>query len=157
MSEIADSSFYNCTSLKSLDIPASVRKIGKNALHTELENLTIHCDIEDLSDCGIYWLQLQSLTIYSETPPVIDYREVIWYTPSNYPTIYVPSGCGDRYRAAEGWKNFPNIIEMEGTDIEDVNMNHEFGESLYDLQGRRLKKAPQQGVYIRNGKKVVVK
>ena len=157
VSEIADSSFYNCTILKSIDIPASVRKIGKNALHTELENLTIHCDIEDLSDCGIYWLQLQSLTIYSETPPVIDYREVIWYTPSNYPSIYVPSGCGDRYRAAEGWKNFPNIIEMEGTDIEDVNMNHEFGESLYDLQGRRLKKAPQQGVYIRNGKKVVVK
>lgn len=30
-------------------------------------------------------------------------------------------------------------------------------EKLFDLQGRRLKSAPQRGVYIRNGKKVVVR
>jgi hypothetical protein len=30
-------------------------------------------------------------------------------------------------------------------------------DSTYDLQGRRLTQKPQRGVYIQNGKKVVVK
>ena len=30
-------------------------------------------------------------------------------------------------------------------------------DSIYDLQGRRLKQAPAKGVYIKNGKKVMVK
>lgn len=27
--------------------------------------------------------------------------------------LYVPTGCADAYRAAEGWKDFTNINEME--------------------------------------------
>ena len=42
------------------------------------------------------------------------------------------------------------------TEIEDIGRN--YGEDwLFDLQGRRIKKTPGQGVYIRQGKKLLMK
>ena len=44
------------------------------------------------------------------------------------------------------------------TAIKDIKRDaHEKRYNLFDLQGRSLKSAPQRGVYIRNGKKVVVR
>ncbi len=44
------------------------------------------------------------------------------------------------------------------TAIKDIKRDaHEKRYNLFDLQGRRLRSTPQRGVYIRNGKKYVVK
>lgn len=46
----------------------------------------------------------------------------------------------------------------ETTDIEDVETNEvELIETIYDVQGRKLKDIAGPGVYIVNGKKVFVK
>ena len=49
-----------------------------------------------------------------------------------------------------------NIMEME-TVIEGRTPAPSPGEreTIYDLQGRKLLRAPQKGIYIQNGKKVV--
>ncbi len=152
--EICNYCFRNCVA-NSMTIPSTVKTIGKGALDAIVDEMTIVCDVGDLSLCSIFWYVLKALTIYNENPPIIDYRNSPAY--SSRATIFVPSGCGDRYRAAEGWKDFPNIIEMEGTGIENVSIKSVSEENFYDLQGRRLRSAPQRGVYIRNGKKVVVR
>ena len=35
--------------------------------------------------------------------------------------LYVPKGSSDKYRAADGWKEFQNIVEMESDMLGDVN------------------------------------
>ncbi len=49
-----------------------------------------------------------------------------------------------------------------GTDIKDVNadashVSGRYADGIYDLSGRRITKPTQKGIYIENGKKVVVK
>jgi len=131
-----------------------VKSIGKKALYLcNIIEVNIGCGLEEIEHTALNWERLNKVTINTMEPPVVRNP----YTYSINATLYVPSGCGERYRKADFWKNFLNIVEMEGTGIEEVNMNHGSGESLYDLQGRRLRSTPQRGVYIRNGKKYVVK
>ena len=50
----------------------------------------------------------------------------------------------------------PNSIQTIGMDTERPSLGDGLGEGLFDLQGRRVSK-PQRGIYLRNGKKHVVK
>ena len=43
------------------------------------------------------------------------------------------------------------------TDVQSVAMPSQQTEQLYDLQGRLMNNGPQKGIYVKNGKKVVVK
>ena len=87
-------------------------------------------------------------------------------------TLYVPKGCVSKYRAADGWSQFPRILEYDpnATGIENNNPytitnNPSGAEAVYDLQGRRLANGSRlldngsckPGVYIVNGRKVVVR
>ena len=42
------------------------------------------------------------------------------------------------------------------TDIDGINAVAEAYEAVYDLQGRKLEKVTEPGIYIVNGKKVYV-
>jgi len=74
--------------------------------------------------------------------------------------LYVPKGCVEKYRAAEGWGEFVHIVEMEGTGINGlINEGNVF--DVYDLSGRRVRTAVSsldgllKGIYIVNGRKVM--
>jgi SPX domain protein involved in polyphosphate accumulation len=51
---------------------------------------------------------------------------------------------------SEGWGTY---IDTAIKSLKFDNTSHK----LYDLQGRRLTKAPAKGLYIQNGKKLIVK
>lgn len=73
--------------------------------------------------------------------------------------LYVPIGQKERYLTAEGWKNFQTIEEKENMPTEISTIHYAYGNngSCYNLQGQQLKSAPKKGIYIQNGKKVVIK
>ena len=73
--------------------------------------------------------------------------------------LYVPVGTKERYMAAEGWKEFQTIEEREDmpTAISTIHVRNVSDDSVYNLQGQRLTDKPRKGVYIQNGKKVVIK
>lgn len=51
-------------------------------------------------------------------------------------------------------------IYVKGDEIADIkrtSMTNTINGSLHDLQGRRVTGTPQRGIYIRNGKKIVIK
>ena len=48
-------------------------------------------------------------------------------------------------------------VENNNTAIEEVNGDENDAETIYDLAGRRIEKITQPGIYIVNGKKVLVK
>ena len=76
--------------------------------------------------------------------------------------LYVPKGCVEKYRAAEGWGEFVHIVEMEGTGINGlINEGNVF--DVYDLSGRRVRTAVSsldglpKGIYIVKGKKMILR
>ena len=77
-------------------------------------------------------------------------------------TLYVPQGCKDAYKAADYWKEFKEIKEGLPTGVKAVE-NSQTTENLetsnwYTLDGRRLSgKSTSRGIYIVNGRKIVVK
>lgn len=62
-------------------------------------------------------------------------------------TLFVPQGTKQKYRSAEGWKNFANIIEFGETAIVGINYSSPRESKLYSLDGRQLK-SPQKGINI---------
>ena len=76
-----------------------------------LTSVTIPINVTSIGNCAFqYCTGLTSVTVEMETPLTI-----AEYTFSNRTnaTLYVPAGCKAAYEAADYWKEFKEIIEME--------------------------------------------
>ena len=157
LQEIGMNAFANCP-IKSIEIPESLKRIANYALQgTKIVSIELPAGIEYGNSVFYNCNELTEIRMHDMVPPSI---KCMGFSNSTYDqaTLYVPAGSAEKYRAAEGWSKFESIVEMEATGISQVptaGSNNE--ERLYDLQGRRLKAAPQRGMYIRNGRKYVVK
>jgi hypothetical protein len=132
---IGDLAFYECSKLVSVDIPNSVTVIGDFAFvycHA-LVSLTIGNSVTTIGEGAFFQcVALTSVTIpssvttikrlafaycdhlfevvnLSTTPQSIDYL-VFENAHIENKTLKVPGGSVDAYKAAEGWKDFGNII-----------------------------------------------
>ena len=72
----------------------------------------------------------------------------------NFADLFVPQGTKDAYQAATGWKNFYFINDTLPSGIDNITVGQ--SPKIYDLNGRELQ-APQQGINIVGGRKVLVK
>lgn len=76
--------------------------------------------------------------------------------------LYVPKGCVEKYRTAEGWGEFVHIVEMEGTGINSLTITNNVFD-VYDLSGRMVRTAVSsldnlpKGIYIVKGKKMILR
>ena len=70
-------------------------------------------------------------------------------------TAYLPAGF-----ATDGARSFFSLFDDDATSISDATRLNDNGkmtnDNCFDLQGRRVAQ-PQKGLYIVNGKKVVIK
>ena len=109
--------------------------------------------------------QLQSIEFKSFTPPLmIPYNEdkKVNRSPGfskNDCTLYVPQGCYQTYRDDPYWGEFLNIEETAlSAGIENIAPEEEATDAVYDLYGRQVDPSNlSKGIYIRNGKKFMVK
>ena len=143
MTSIGGAAFNNCSSLETVTIPNSVTSIGEWAFRG--------CD------------NLKKVTSKIAKPFAIPPGAFSGETYSEG-TLYVPKGTVAQYKATSGWTNFQNIVE-EGstTGINDVEADNPLNtaNAIYDTNGKRLPATSldelPSGLYIINGKKVVVK
>lgn len=73
--------------------------------------------------------------------------------------LYVPEGSMSSYENTDPWWFFYNISPIP-TAIEDVEMDAEDRNApVYNLQGMKMQDAENlpKGIYVKNGKKFVVK
>ena len=85
--------FYWCTNLKIIDIPGTVTTIGAYAFY----------------NCS----GLTSITVHSNTPVNLSLSDSVFnFVDKSSCTLYVPSGTKASYQAANQWKDFKNIIEL---------------------------------------------
>lgn len=97
---IEDSVFISCANLTSIEIPGGVTSIGLLAFYR----------------CS----GLTSITCQSVTPPTLG-PEAFGYVDKSIP-LYVPGASIDAYKAAEGWKEFFNILPISGTAIPEYSV-----------------------------------
>jgi hypothetical protein len=69
--------------------------------------------------------------------------------------VYVPAASVASYQSAKCWKEFTNIIGTNSTSIEHQELGTQSPNIIYDLRGRRVTH-PEKGIYIVNGRKVLI-
>ena len=143
VTEIGNRAFYNCRNLSDMTIPSGVKSIGTYAFYNcrALPDVTIPGSTTKIEDYAFYnCIGLTSITISGKETSVGNYvfsncnaiKEIYskskipvtiqYSTFTNYTaTLYVPIGAKAAYKAADYWKNFGNIVEMDFTVAGDVD------------------------------------
>ena len=158
--QIYENEFYGCSNLKNVTIGNGVKSIGNYAFSgcSALEGFSFGSSMESIgneafSDCT----NLTQLTSYAVTPPTCGIQALDDINKWNC-VLKIPEGTNDAYMAADQWKEF-FFIENLPAGINDIKQ--EIGENapVYNLNGTRVKntKNMPKGVYVINGKKVMMK
>lgn len=138
LTTIGNAAFKDCTFLTAVTIPSRVTSIGMKAFE--------NCDA------------LKSIISQIETPFAIsDDVFYSWWNLYDSATLYCPDP--EAYSTTGGWENFTDIRDISRgttTAIRTATGEEEGSTAVYDLNGRRVEKLAK-GLYIINGKKVLVK
>lgn len=117
VTEIGASAFSECTNLSSITIPNSVLSIGFNCFFNciSLQNIILPNSLNTISESAFQdCTQLQEIHCLPITPPTITEfcfdSEVL-----NNCKLYIPKGTYNDYWIAQGWGDFKNIIEGDGS------------------------------------------
>ncbi len=149
---IGNDAFVRCTALESVTIGEGVTSIGKSAFFS--------CE------------NLKSVTACNPTPVNIvitdEWEEVYFafeYVNCANCTLYVPAESVEKYKAAEGWKEFGTILPIGASAITETQQEQADGHiTVYNLQGVPVLEADdaaalktlRNGAYIVNGKTMII-
>ena len=135
-----------------------VKSIGNSAFYgcNDLETLYISNTIESIDDYAFAECN-NILDIKIGSKKAITASENIFNNDAyNNACLFVPTGRKFAYEKTTPWNNF-YIVEMDFTGIDDIKAENELFEGVYyDLNGRAVEN-PASGIYIIDGKKVVIK
>ncbi len=130
VTSIGGSAFSHCDELTSITIPNSVTSIGGSAFSgcDDLTSITIPNSVTSIGGSAFNWCRnLTSVTVINKTPITLSSGDT-FYNRANA-TLYVPSGSKAAYEAADVWKEFKEIVEMEPTEL-TLTLN-QYGKSTY--------------------------
>lgn len=136
---IMEKAFENQQGLTSISLPASLRYI--------LEKAFAGCT------------NLSYIYAFSEEPAtVVGGADAFEGVDFDNCVLNVPLGSLEKYKAADGWSSFKKIEEIGGSGIREIKNETKTNDRWYSLDGRELKAQPTlKGIYIKNGKKVVIR
>ena len=162
VTSIGYSAFHNCSGLTSITIPNSVTSIGESAFYgcSALTSITIPNSVTRIGSAFENCSGLKSVTCLAGQVPNTD-NYAFNNVPLSTVTLYVPAASLNKYKTADQWKEFGNIVGIDPTAVEEVKSNKALKANenapIYDLMGRRLIGKPASGYYIQGGKKYFVK
>ena len=113
VTSIGDWAFCYCSGLTSVTIPESVTSIGNSAFSgcEALTSIDIPGSVTSIGNYAFqYCSRLTSVTVENPTPITISFG--VFYNYGNA-TLYVPAGSKAAYEAADYWKDFKEIIEID--------------------------------------------
>ncbi|WP_052046440.1 leucine-rich repeat domain-containing protein [Prevotella melaninogenica] len=162
---IYDNEFYGCTNLQNVSIGDNVTSIGKWAFSgcSSLKNFTFGSGLQSIgqeafSDC----INITQISSKAVVPPTCDINALDDINKWNC-KLFVPKANINAYKQAPQWKEFFFIESTTG--ITNTVYNNSGLADVYTIDGtKRLSKASTdeinalpKGVYIVNGKKIIIK
>ena len=157
---IGNYAFRACTSLTGeLVIHNCVTSIGTSAFEgcANIESLYISTSLESIGAKAFAGCEkIKEIKVGLEKP-IRGVANIFADAVYDNAVLYVPTGTKSLYEKREPWNLFFDIVEMDFTGIEDMEAEGERVKDVYyDLSGRVVEN-PSSGIYIINGKKVVIK
>lgn len=162
---IYDNEFYGCTNLQNVSIGDNVKSIGKWAFSgcSSLKNFTFGSGLQSIgqeafSDC----INITQISSEAVVPPTCGINALDDINKWNC-KLFVPKANINAYKQAPQWKEFFFIESTTG--ITNMVYNNTGLADVYTIDGtRRLSKASTdeinalpKGMYIVNGKKIIIK
>ena len=162
---IYDNEFYGCTNLQNVSIGDNVKSIGKWAFSacSSLKNFTFGSGLQSIgqeafSDC----INITQISSEAVVPPTCGINALDDINKWNC-KLFVPKASIDAYKQAPQWKEFFFIDSTTG--ITNTVYNNSGLADVYTIDGtKRLSKASTdeinalpKGMYIVNGKKIIIK
>ena len=145
--------------LTTVEIPNSVKSIGDAAFSgcSDLTSVTIPNSVTSIGDYAFNGCNgLTDLYSYIENPSSVSLGDDVFDgVPTSTCVLHVPAETAELYRAADQWSAFDNIDEMI-TGIDAIAIDRMGDGTYYNLLGQPVKN-PTTGIYILDGKKVLVK
>ena len=154
---------FRFSGLKMIEIPDKVTSIGLEAFggSEKLTAVIIGKKVTSLAQGVFYNSPVKDVYVKAVTPPTLSD-----YVFNSRPTIHVYASALEKYQASS-WANFGTIVGDLADDmidgIEDLN---DFKDSkgredsnvdTFDLMGRKVTALKPGSIYIRNGKKFLMK
>ena len=161
VTEVDGQAMYACYYLKELVIGDNVKKCGHEAFGASINLCNVTLPVADVEFTHNWMFNcdrgIREIHCRSSIPYVVD--EGIFNGAVDYDKciLYVPVGTKQSYANSEVWKYFTHIVE-ENVSTNISNINVEKKSVWYTLQGVKLFAKPNiPGVYIHNGKKIIVR
>ena len=163
---IREATFYGCSSLTSIVLPNGITSIESYAFYdcSGMTSVVIPRSVTSIGGAAFYDCRgLDIVECHAVTPPSLVYG--LFYVKDSFSGVdvttcklKVPEESIPAYQQAEGWKEFFNIESLT-TGINDIKQDSGKNAPIYNLNGTRVRntKNMPKGVYIINGKKVMVK
>ena len=110
--------FYGCTSLTELILPNSCFYSGNNQECTSLKKLVLGTEMRDMDNKAFYHCKdLEEVYCYATEPPTAINPTYFDEALIEFATLHVPDESLDKYAAAAPWKDFGNIVGIDGTEL----------------------------------------
>jgi hypothetical protein len=158
--ELPESAFGECTNLSSIQLPSKLERIERTGIFgsQKLKTITLPATVRYVGGQGLDNPNLEAIYASPTTPPATE-ENYSYFGGENVLSnckLYVPKGSGEAYKNAPIWKDFLNIIEDETLGISTLNAS-KVQNAYFTLGGQRVSQPTRSGIYVNNGKKVVVK
>ena len=166
VTKIDNHTFEYCSTLTSINIPNSVTAIEEDAFRdcTNLQKVNIGNSVKIIEMSAFNnCTSITQISSEAVVPPTCD-SDVFDGINKSKCKLIVPKNSLDAYKQADQWKEFL-LIEGSTTGITNTVYNNSGLADVYTIDGtRRLSKASTdeinalpKGVYIVNGKKIIIK
>ena len=116
--------YYASTGIYTVVIPNSVRRIMDEAFAgcQNLKAVVLGNGLTNIEVCAFSSGSLMAVYSMSTVPPTLGY-DSFYSTTTAYGTLYIPTGSKEKYKTADGWKEFKNIVEISDAEFNEV-INH---------------------------------